>query len=119
NVGIWSWAPETGDFQCSPGMHALFCLDADDPLPTHGGYAELVADEDRAMVQNLLHTVWMNKRPSFTVRHRVRTGDSRLRWFEASGQLLAAPAEQTMLIGVVRDITEQHIQARKLAESQE
>src|SRR5690606_2311791 len=93
--------------------------DANAPLPPHAGYFELVAEEDRATIERLLHSAWTNKEPHFTVRHRVRKRDSGVRWFEVSGQLVAVTSEQRMLVGVVRDITEQHIQACVLATSQE
>ncbi|MCW3148875.1 EAL domain-containing protein [Stutzerimonas stutzeri] len=120
NFGVWAWELNTGRVFWSRHSQTLFGLD-DGPLSANGvEYLQLVAEEDRSTVARLFESVLRNDERHIRLEHRVRWPDGSLRWLEITGQRHRAhKAGQPMLIGVIRDNTEQHLQAEALQQSQE
>ena len=118
-VGVWSWNLDTRTVQWSEGTQRLFGLRPEQRIPADIDYLQLVMDEDRTAVREQFRSAFDDETTHFTVRHRVRWPDSSIRWLELSGERQTSETDQAILVGVVRDITEQQCQAQELQDSQE
>ncbi len=117
-LGLWSWNPRSATLlwsQCTArllGLHdGVAELSLDD-------YLERVASDDRALVADQLKAVPAGPGARLCLRHRVRWPDASLHWLELEGQWQDSDG-MPVLVGVMRDITTQHIQAQALEDSQE
>jgi len=120
SFGVWAWELKTGKVFWSPRCQALFGLDRGPAFASGIDYLELVAEEDREAVARFFESVLRNDEQHLRLEHRVRWPDGSLHWLEITGQRhCAETADQPMLIGVIRDNTEQHRQAEALQQSQE
>lgn len=116
-LGVWSW-DLAGTMQWSVGTQRLFGF-VSEQVPAGTRYLQLLVEEDRATVAERFRSAVSDKATNFTVRHRVRWPDSTIHWLELIGQHQIDACGQAILVGLVRDITAQHLQAQELEDSQE
>ncbi len=117
--GIWSWDLQRGVMHGSTGTGRLLGLDESLAEISLEHYLALVVEDDRADVEAIARSVRAGNDTRLRIRHRVRLPDASVRWLEIEGLPQAAETEPAVLVGTVRDITEQHIQAQALEDSQE
>lgn len=118
-LGIWSWDLRRGVVQWSLGTSRLFGLAEPLVEVTQAAYLTLVAEQDRSRIESFLRSALKGNEPRFSFRHRVLWADGSVHWLEIDGQQQAGSTDQSTLVGIVRDITDQHIQAQALEDSQE
>ncbi len=116
-LGVWSWDLADTE-QWSAGTAKLFGFFAEQ-IPPGSRYLQLVVEEDRASVEARLRSVIAGETANFTIRHRALWPDSSLHWLELIGQRQIDACGQTILVGLVRDISAEHLQAQELEDSQE
>ncbi|MCF6783158.1 sensor domain-containing protein [Stutzerimonas stutzeri] len=119
NLGVWSWDPNTGSVLWSEGCRRLFGFDSEQSIPADTEYPDLVAENDRSMVRERLRTVLSEQEAHFTIRHRVDWPDASQRWLELRGQLQINSAGQPVLVGVIRDISDEVFLKQELQDAQD
>lgn len=105
--GLWCWTPHTGVAQWSPEAERLLGFSRELPAPTTTEYPELVAAEDRALVRTQLERALTERTPQLTLRHRVKHPDSSVYWLELRVRYQTNAAGQSMLLGVIRDVSDE------------
>ncbi len=118
-LGVWSWHPLCGMLQWSRGTARLYGLDDSRVQIRQDDYLAMVADEDRSRIQQQVRAALKDSKARFGFRHRVHSADMSVRWLEVEGQWQSHAAARSILVGIVRDVTDQHVQAQALADSQE
>ena len=118
-VGVWSWDLPRGVVHWSLGTGKLFGLSTPLVEIAQDHYLALVAAEDRSRIEAAVRAILAGGEPRFSFRHRVRWSNSSVRWLEIDGQQHNTGTAQQVLVGIVRDITDQHRQAQALEDSQE
>lgn len=118
-VGVWSLDLSRGIVQWSIGTGRLFGLT--EPLVeiSLDYYLALIAAEDRSHVEATVRTALKGGESRFSFRHRVRWPDASVHWLEIDGQRQDSGTQPSMMVGIIRDITDQHLQAQALEDSQE
>nr|WP_241508999.1 GGDEF domain-containing phosphodiesterase [Stutzerimonas zhaodongensis] len=118
-LGLWSWNVQRGAMHWSLGTGKLFGLSAPLLELSPDRYLELIVPEDRPHIQTAVCSMLTGAESRFSFRHRVCWPDASVRWLEIDGQRQVNEDGQTVLVGVIRDITDRHIQAQALEDSQE
>ncbi|HAB62758.1 MAG TPA: histidine kinase, partial [Pseudomonas sp.] len=118
-LGLWSWDVQRDAMHWSLGTGKLFGLSAPLVELSPARYLELVAPEDRPHVETAICSMLTGAESRFSFRHRVCWPDASVRWLEIDGQRQVNENGETTLVGVIRDITDRHIQAQALEDSQE
>lgn len=118
-LGVWSWDLQAGTVQWSNGTAQLFGLAYATNEVTHADYLAMVTEEDRSAVEQALQDTLESKGTRFRLRHRVRWPDASVHWLEIDGQRHGDGESPLRLVGIARDVTEQHSQAQALENSQE
>ncbi|MBT8764722.1 sensor domain-containing protein [Metapseudomonas boanensis] len=119
HLGAWSWDIDSGKVSWSRGARALFGIALSHPMPERLDYFDLIFEADRERVVRLLHEALTGQFEERVLRHRVIWPDGSLHWLEITGSLQPWPDGRRRMVGVVRDVTQQHAQAKALEESQE
>ena len=117
-LGLWSWDVQRATMQWSHGTGRLFGLTEAPADISQREYLALVAFEDRSHVESAMRALGETNGARLYIRHRVRWPDASEHWLELDGQL-QEDCDTRVLVGIVRDITEQHAQALALEDSQE
>ena len=117
-LGLWSWDIENDLMLWSPRAAQLLCLSAA-PALSVDRYLDLIDPADRAQTERELSAVRAGGRSHLFLRHRVHWPDGSLRWMEVDGRRQPNDQGSLLLVGTLRDVTEQHTQAQALADSQE
>jgi len=118
-LGLWSWEVQRDTIHLSLGTEKLFGLSAPLSALSAKRYLELIAAEDRPQIEAVACAMLTDTQSRFSFRHRVCWPDTSVRWLEVEGQRQIDNNGATVLVGVIRDITDQHIQAQALEDSQE
>ncbi|WP_375738016.1 EAL domain-containing protein [Pseudomonas boanensis] len=119
HLGAWSWDIDSGKVSWSRGARALFGIALSQPMPERLDYFDLIFEADRERVVRLLHEALTGQFEERVLRHRVVWPDGSLHWLEITGSLQPWPDGRRRMVGVVREVTQQHAQAKALEESQE
>ncbi|AHL76042.1 histidine kinase [Stutzerimonas stutzeri] len=82
-------------------------------------YLTLIVAEDRRDIETIVLSVLKGGESRFSFRHRVRWPDASVHWLEVVGQRQDSGTQPSMMVGIIRDITDQHLQAQALEDSQE
>lgn len=117
-LGLWSWDVQRATMQWSHRTGRLFGLTEAPADISQREYLALVAFEDRSHVESAMRALGETNGARLYIRHRVRWPDASEHWLELDGQL-QEDCDTRVLVGIVRDITEQHAQALALEDSQE
>jgi diguanylate cyclase (GGDEF)-like protein/PAS domain S-box-containing protein len=117
-LGLWSWDVQRATMQWSHRTGRLFGLTEAPADISQREYLALVTFEDRSHVESAMRALGEANGARLYVRHRVRWPDASEHWLELDGQLQEG-CDTRVLVGIVRDITEQYAQAQALEDSQE
>ncbi|WP_417776858.1 EAL domain-containing protein [Stutzerimonas xanthomarina] len=118
-LGLWSWDVRRGTLHWSLGTWKLFGRSSPLAELSADQYLNLVAAEDRPHIEAAACSVLAGTKTRFSFRHRVYWPDASVRWLEIDGQRQVSDDGTTILVGAIRDITNQHAQAQALEDSQE
>lgn len=114
DFGTWYIHSETREFITSPRLKELFGYYPDEDLSVEQALAQ-VTDEYRELVAAKLENAIANKGDYDLTYPVIGLHDQKLRWLRAIGNLKADPSGAfSAFTGVVMDITEQHLAARKI-----
>jgi diguanylate cyclase (GGDEF)-like protein/PAS domain S-box-containing protein len=119
NLGTWYWDIESGRVSWSRGAQALFGLDPKQPLQKQINYIELIPEQDRSGVIQLFEQLLAGNPSNRAFRHRIIWPDGSLHWLEISGSLQLDADGKKRVMGVIRDITNQHARDQALRSSEE
>ena len=119
NLGVWSWDPKTGSVLWSEGCQRLFGFDSEQSIPAGTEYPDLVAENDRSMVRERFRTILREQEALFTIRHRIDWPDASQRWLELRGQWQSNATGQPILIGIIRDISDEVLLKQELQDAQD
>ena len=111
-LGLWSWDVQRGTMHWSLGTGKLFGLDTPLVELSPDQYLDLIVAEDRPHIEAAACSVLAGSETRFSFRHRVCWPDASVRWLEIDGQRQISDDGNTILVGVIRDITDQHTQAQ-------
>ncbi len=117
-LGAWEWSMATNEVYWSPEYREIYGLDAQAPPSYKEGIA-VVLEEDRPAVQDaVLEAVRSNQ--GYRTRHRINHPQKGLRWIEAvGGTVRNAAGAPIRMLGIVRDVTEQHNTQEELRQSEQ
>lgn len=118
-LGVWCWDLQRGTVHWSGGTAGLFGLTQAVSEVSQADYLAMVAEEDRPAVEQYLRDNLKREKIRFSFRHRVRWPDASMHWLEIEGQQHGAPQSPSRLVGIARDVTDQHSQAQALKDSQD
>ena len=113
-LAVWSWTLRSGRFELSASGSRLLGLAS--PLTESLDYLEQVTPQDRPATRAFFEAVLAGFDSLYSYRHRV--GADGRRWVELTGHRDAGPDGEPMLIGVMRDVTDQHEQSLRLISSE-
>lgn len=119
NLGVWSWDPKTGSVLWSEGCQRLFGFDSEQSIPADTEYPDLVAETDRSMVRERFRTILREQEALFTIRHRIDWPDASQRWLELRGQWQSNATGQPILVGIIRDISDEVLLKQELQDAQD
>lgn len=117
-LGLWSWDVQRGAVSWSHGTAKLFGLEERLAEISYDHFLILVASEDRTHVEAVMQSMAEGHGVRLKLRHRVHWPDGTERWLELDGELQDTH-EPKVVVGIVRDITDQQAQARALVDSQD
>ena len=118
-LGAWHWELETGRINWSRGAQAIFGLDPNRPVRQPVDYFSLIPENERQTVQKLFQEAISGLPTTRAFRHRIRWPDGTLHWLEISGSLQADEKGKQSMMGVIRDVTEQHEREHALRVSEQ
>ena len=111
-IGRWEVDLATSVPSWSAGTYRIFGLDPSVPVTLEQAIA-LYAPEVRAQLEAMIGEAVASGTPyDFTLPHL--TADGEQRWVRAIGQVEAAPDGRRLLIGVVRDVTDERAAEQRL-----
>jgi PAS domain S-box-containing protein len=118
-LGTWYWDIESGRVSWSRGAQALFGIDPQRPIRTQVDYIDLIPEEDRDEVLEVLAQFLQGKPNSRPLRHRILWPDGSLHWLEINGSLQQDADGKQRVMGVIRDISSQQAREQALRSSEE
>jgi diguanylate cyclase (GGDEF)-like protein/PAS domain S-box-containing protein len=118
-LGLWSWDIESDVMLWSQRAAQLFGQPVPPTALSVNDYLRLIDPEDRTETERAMRSVSSGEGSCLSLRHRVRWPDGSLHWLEVDGQRQPDDQNRGLLVGTVRDVTDHHIQARALTDSQE
>ncbi|AYL95182.1 PAS domain S-box protein [Mucilaginibacter celer] len=118
NFGTWFINSETREFITDTRLKELFGYYPDEPLSIEQAIAQ-ITEEYRGFVSDKLENAIYNH-GDYDVTYPVKgLHDQQLRWLRAIGNLQADPSGAfSAFTGVVMDITQQHLAAQKMEDSE-
>lgn len=118
NFGTWFIHSETREFITDARLKELFGYYPDEPLSIEQAIAQ-ITEAYRGFVANKLENAIYNHGDYDVTYPVVGLHDQQLRWLRAIGNLKADPSGAfSAFTGVVMDITEQHLAAQKIEDSE-
>ncbi|WP_240891268.1 putative bifunctional diguanylate cyclase/phosphodiesterase [Pseudomonas sp. TMW22091] len=103
--GTWSWDLDSGEISWSEGVHALFGLDAGQPLPDNLDNLGSLSFEDWPKAQRAFQEVRNGTARQKFVHHRIRWPDGSLHWLEVRGSFIDTQDARPLMLGVIREVT--------------
>src|SRR5690606_38645730 len=88
-------------------------------IPAGTEYPDLVAENDRSMVRERFRTILREQEALFTIRHRIDWPDASQRWVELRGQWQSNATGQPILVGIIRDISDEVLLKQELQDAQD
>lgn len=117
HIGSWEFDPQTRAFLCLEGLEPLKGRTPTTPAPSLDDFLACVPAEDRPLIVAALASVH-DAGDSLVMEHRVFLADGSLRWLEVRGELVQAPdTGRPTLVGIVRDVTEEHVAQEQLRDT--
>ena len=118
-LGIHDWDLQSGLIQWDERLRELWGLPSDEVI-TYASFIEGVHPEDRDSTQNAVDKALDPAGDgTYAAKYRVvARGTGALRWVEATGRVYFEQGQAKRLIGIVRDITEQHNSLERLEKSE-
>jgi len=114
-IGIWEYAPESGELHWSNGIRRIHGVDADYEPSLEDGI-EFYHPEDRATIRSAVERAIEAGEP-YDLDLRIVRGDGEVRDVRAQGKRVDRPQQATtMLRGVLQDITDRKQREREYKE---
>lgn len=106
HLGSWDWNLETGDQGWSDEAYRIFGYEPKAFLPNWNTFIRCIHPEDRAMVNETVHSsLYTGER--FTLDHRIIRPDGSVRTLHAEGEVVFGEhGEKQRVVSTVQDITE-------------
>ncbi|WP_324663246.1 PAS domain-containing protein [Haloarcula sediminis] len=121
NIGIWEFAPQSGELHWSDGVRQLHGVD-DDYEPSLADGVEFYHPDDRATIQSAVQRAIEDGDP-YDLELRIVRRDGAVRDVRTQGERVDGPQrDSSILRGVIQDITaqkENERERRELAEEYE
>lgn len=114
-VGLWTWAPATGEVFWDERLKAMVGRDA--PADLYEYTANVVHPEDRARVEANGRKIFETGTWS-TETHRIIKPDGSVRWVMTSGDVICEGDKVVRLLGCNIDITEHHALEEQMRRAQ-
>ncbi|QFY89848.1 PAS domain S-box protein [Magnetovirga frankeli] len=119
-LGSWEWNIGNNQLTWSPQVEAMFGLE---PGQFTGGYEAFLAllpQDDRQRLEREVKRSLDDPSRPYTVRHRAIWPDGQVRWLEENGRVHLDPQGlPERMLGMVKDITENHQTEDALIRSQD
>ena len=116
-IGAWEWSVHTDQVYWSPEYRQIYGLDPHASPSFELGLC-VVHEDDRVKIQEAILGA-VETREEYRSEHRINHPTKGLRWIEAIGKILDVEAgPSAKMLGIVRDVTEQHLADIKLRESE-
>lgn len=117
-VGSWAFDPMEDEFIWSDSMKQLCQRPLTSSKVTLKTYLDWLIEEDR---EDFLNTIQESVRDNspFTIKHRITTDNSEVKWFESRGHPYESDTLGNALVGVSIDITDHVESLLALRESKE
>ncbi len=104
-VGSWGYDPNTQQLLCSQSMKTLCGYQDRNGNATLDDFVQIIHQEDRERFSSTLELSISEKLP-FIIKHRVKTGGGKLKWFESRAHYHPEEDGEARIIGISIDITE-------------
>ncbi len=119
--GLWDWDVLTGEVFFSPQLKRMLGYGPDEIAPHLDSWSANIHPEDSARVQLALSDHLQGKRQRYEASYRLRNRNGNYLWVLDRGRICERDAKgaATRVVGMVQDITEQHVAQAALQRSEE
>lgn len=112
--GLTKWDMKTNEISFSDNLYALLGCDPQSFKPTVENYLKFVHPDDHQIVSDdWNNTIEKNTKP---IEYRIIRRDGELRHFKSMGKTITDNERSILHVGIVRDITLQHLSELSLVE---
>ncbi len=119
HVGSYSWEIDVDSTKWSEELYRIVGHDPLDFKPTYQNYINCIYPEDRQVFKDLTKNVLHNKE-SYKGGYRIQRPSGELRYIYEQGEVkLDNDGNVESLVGVIHDVTEQHLHESKLRSQRE
>ncbi|MBI4756430.1 MAG: PAS domain S-box protein [Betaproteobacteria bacterium] len=106
HIGSWELDPAQRELWWSDEVFRIFELDAAVSGASYAAFLDRVHPDDRVLVDDFYRES-ADKRTPYSLEHRLKFADGRVKWVQARGETHYAEAGQVLRsVGTVQDITE-------------
>lgn len=130
HLGHWELDTKSGQFICSEEMYRILGLESQGPMANHDAFLQTVHPDDRERVANHLSGVLAGN--SVDIEYRIILPGGEVRVVHGKGEVFSLGTgrqtkimctiqdvhepDQTKMLGIIQDITEQKVLLKKLEE---
>jgi len=105
NICNWFWFLETNKLSFNKNIYNMLCCNLEDFDHSIEGFNKFVHPEDKHIISEGAERA-LNEHESATVYYRVIRKDNEIRYFKSVSTIIKDALENTVMIGVITDITE-------------
>ena len=114
--GLWDWDMARGRLYWSPSMHKMLGLPPRDCMLSFGEAARLMHPDDNDLYA-VARSIAKGETTQIDHVFRMRHAKGHYVWMRARAEVIDTSSNQTHLIGIAMDVTEQHRLAQRTAEA--
>ena len=114
--GLWDWDMARGRLYWSPSMHRMLGLPPRDCVLSFGEAARLMHPDDNDLYA-VARSIAKGETKQIDHVFRMRHAAGHYVWMRARAEVIDTTSNQTHLIGIAMDVTEQHRLAERSAEA--
>ena len=108
-IGSWEWELDSNKVIFSDQVFSIFNLDKETSELTYNSLLKWVHNEDRDIVKYEHDRAIKEKRPFFSIEHRIVLPDKSIRYVSQQGEVVEAEGQTVKIVGTFQDITDRHL----------
>ncbi len=107
-IGSWEWELNSNKLIFSDQIFSILNLTKDNSELNYNSLLEWIHNEDRNIVKYEHEKAIKEKRPFFSIEHRIVLPDKSVRYVSQQGEVVEVDGELTKIVGTFQDITDRY-----------